>query len=245
VNEQNRLVIISNNLANSATSGYKQENTASQSFRDVLTVKIRDGSDGYANRGIGTMNLGVKIGETYTDFGQGALRQIGGTYDLGISGNGFFPISVTDMNGNQNIRYTRDGNFKLTQDGFLTDSLGNRLQGLSGDIRIPTDATEVAIDRMGFISADGQVIDRITLVDFTDYDYLSKVGDTMYQPVDGATLVAADGLIMQGYIEQSNVNVVSEMVEMITVTRAFEANQKVTQTTDTMLEKSVNSIGKL
>jgi flagellar basal-body rod protein FlgG len=191
------------------------------------------------------MNLGVKIGEVYTDYGQGALRRTENTYDIAISGNGFFPMAVTDRNGNESIRYTRDGSFKLTQDGYLKDADGNRLQGLSGDIQIPVNATNVVIDRMGFITADGQVIDRITLVDFTDYDYLSKVGNTMYQPMDGATLVAADGLITQGYLEQSNVNVVSKMVEMITVTRAFEANQKVTNTTDTMLDKSVNSIGRL
>ncbi len=245
VNEQKRLDVIANNLANSATTGYKQENSTSQSFDDVLAIKIRDGSEFYANRGIGSMNLGVKIGEVYTDHDQGALRQTGNTYDFGISGKGFFPVAVVGADGEQTIRYTRDGSFKFKQDGFVTDADGNRLQGLSGDIQVPMEASTVTVDRMGFVSADGQIIDRITLVDFTDYDYLSKVGDTMYEPVEGATLVAADGLIIQGYLEQSNVNVVSKMVEMITVTRAFEANQKVSRTTDTMLEKSVNNIGKI
>ena len=95
------------------------------------------------------------------------------------------------------------------------------------------------------ITADGVVLDTISLIDFTDYDYLKKFGDNLYEPVEGATTMEAAGAIEQGYTEQSNVNVVSEMVNMIAITRAYEANQKIIKTVDTMLDKSVNSVGKL
>ena len=133
----------------------------------------------------------------------------------------------------------------MTSEGFIVDTSGNRLQGLSGDLQVPTNANSIAVDSMGFVTADGEVIDRIELVDFDNYDYLSKFGDNLYDAVDGATAIAADGTLLQGYLEQSNVNSVSEMVEMIAITRSYEANQKVIKSIDTMLEKAVNSVGKL
>ncbi len=244
-NEQKRLDIISNNLANSATVGYKKESVTNQAFEQMLTLKIRDGSQAYHNQTIGRMSMGVKIGEVYTDYDQGSLRQTGNTYDLAISGNGFFSVKVTDAEGNSSIKYTRDGTFKLSADGYLMDSNGNRVQGSGGDITIPTNATSVAISKDGVITADGVVLDTISLIDFTDYDYLKKFGDNLYEPVEGATTMEAAGAIEQGYTEQSNVNVVSEMVNMIAITRAYEANQKIIKTVDTMLDKSVNSVGKL
>ena len=88
-NEQKRLDVISNNMANSNTVGYKDEKVASQAFDQVLGIKIRDGSQAYHNECIGSLSLGVKIGETYTDYSQGSVRQTGGTYDLALSGSGF------------------------------------------------------------------------------------------------------------------------------------------------------------
>lgn len=93
--------------------------------------------------------------------------------------------------------------------------------------------------------ADGKFIDTLKIVDFEDYDYLNKYGDTMYEPVEGATFKDAAAEIIQGYTEQSNVNVVREMVDMITITRAYEANQKVIRSYDAMLDKSVNQVGTL
>ena len=89
-NEQKRLDIISNNIANAATVGYKEENVTNQSFDEMLTIKIRDGSEAYLDKSIGTMSLGVKVGEVYTDYGQGSLRTTGNTYDMAIEGKGFF-----------------------------------------------------------------------------------------------------------------------------------------------------------
>ena len=93
--------------------------------------------------------------------------------------------------------------------------------------------------------ADGVVIDNIVVRDFEDYDYLNKYGDNMYETIEGAEERETSALIMQGFIEQSNVNSVREMVEMINITRAYEANQKVIQTTDSMLEQVTTSVGRV
>lgn len=244
-NEQKRLDVISNNMANSNTVGYKDEKVASQAFDQVLGIKIRDGSQAYHNERIGTLSLGVKIGETYTDYSQGSIRQTGGTYDLALSGSGFFTVSVTDKAGVVHTRYTRDGRFMLTREGLLVDADGNPVQGENGNIVIDPSAKSVTISDTGVITADGETIDKLQIVDFEDYDYLYKYGDTMYEPVDGATFRDAAAEVIQGYTEQSNVNVVSEMVDMITITRAYEASQKVIRSYDSMLNNAVNQVGRL
>lgn len=243
--EQNRLDIISNNLANSATIGYKQENVTNQSFDEMLAIKIKDNSEAYIERRIGSMSLGVKTGEVYTDYGQGSLRDTGNTYDIAIEGKGFYPIKVTDKNGNDTIKYTRNGSFKRTQDGFIVDEDGNHLQAEGGDLVVPTDSNKVVFAEDGNVFADNNYIDKINLVDFENYDYLKKQGDTMYATVEGAVTMETDAMLRQGFTEQSNVNAVSEMVEMIAITRAYEANQKAIQTIDGMLDQAVNSVGKI
>lgn len=242
-NEQRRLDIISNNLANSATVGYKEENVVSRSFKDYLTIKIRDGSNAYVDEGIGNMNPGVKIGETYIDWGQGSLRQTDNTYDLAIEGNGFFKFKFVDKNGNESYMYSRCGTLKCTADGYITDAQGNRLQGSGGDVKVSVDASDIAIKNDGLIFADGVAGDTIELTDFEDYNYLEHYGDNFYRAVEGAVEKKSDARLLQGYTEQSNVNVISEMVSMITITRAYEAGQKVIQTQDNLLDKAVNSVG--
>ena len=133
----------------------------------------------------------------------------------------------------------------LTKDGLLVDADGNAVQGQNGNITIDPSSKNVSISATGQITADGELVDTLNIVDFEDYDYLKKYGDTMYEPVDGATTKDAEGEILQGYTEQSNVNVVREMVDMITITRAYEASQKVIHSYDSMLDKSVNQVGAL
>lgn len=244
-NEQNRLDIITNNLANSTTVGYKEENVVSRSFKDYLTTKIRDASNNYVDVPIGVMNPGVKIGETYMDWGQGSLRQTENTYDIAISGEGFFALRVVDKNGESSIKYTRCGTFKCTSDGFIVDADGNHLQGKGGDIQVPVDAADIAIKKDGSIWADGVMIDSIVLTDFEDYNFLELYGDNMYNAMPGAVTKPSTATMLQGYTEQSNVNVISEMVSMITITRAYEAGQKMIQTQDSLLDASVNQIGKV
>lgn len=242
-NEQKRLDVIANNIANSATTGYKQEGVTSQSFDDMLAIKVRDYSV-HQNEVIGTMPLGVKIGEVFTNHGQGSVRVTGNTYDLAIEGSGFFKMRVTDTLGNEHIRYTRAGNFTITQEGYVTDADGNRLQSEAGDLIVPTNA-DIVVDKDGTVYANGEAIDKITITDFEDYNYLKKFADTMYEPVDGATEIEAAGAVLQGCLEQSNVNVVKEMTQMIAITRAYEANQKIVQTMDNTLEQAVNNVGRV
>ena len=242
-NEQKRLDVIANNIANSATTGYKQEGVTSQSFDNMLAIKVRDYSVN-KDEVIGSMTLGVKVGEVYTNHTQGSVRSTGNTYDLALDGSGFFKMRVTDMAGNDHIRYTRAGNFTVTQEGYVTDADGNRLQSQAGDLLVPTDA-EVVFDQQGFVYANGELVDQLALVDFQDYNYLKKYADTMYEPVAGATEIEVEGQVLQGFLEQSNVNVVKEMTQMIAITRAYEANQKVLKAMDTTLDQAVNSVGRV
>lgn len=244
-NEQKRLDVISNNLANAATVGYKESDISSKAFDDVLTLKIKDASEPTNSRKIGTMSLGVMPGEQYTNYEQGSLKQTTGTYDLALEGDGFFNLSVTDKAGNVSTQYTRNGSFTMAKDGHIVDESGNYLMGESGAIIVPTNAREIKIDKTGGIYADDEYIDTVKVSDFEDYNYMIKAGDSMYQALDGAVEKESSASIQQGYLEQSNVNVVSEMVNLITTTRSYEANQKMIKTVDQTLDLAVNSVGKV
>lgn len=244
--EQKRLDVISNNVANAATTGYKTLNVTSQSFDEMLKIKVRDRSEDYdRDEYIGNVTLGVKIGQEYSDYTQGSLRQTDNTFDLAIDGDGFFKLRVVDQNGDVHERYTRSGHFTMNADGVVMDVDGNRLQSEAGDLIVPVNAAQIAIDDYGAVYADGELIDTLKLYDFEDYSYLKKYADTMYEPVKGATEKDASGMIKQGYLEASNVNVVKQMTNLIAITRAYEANQKVIQTMDETLDKSVNSVGRV
>ena len=243
--EQKRLDVIANNMANSATVGFKAENVTNQAFKDVMTIKVKDISNGFIDQEIGTMSRGVKIGEVYSDYSQGSLRETGNDFDIALSGKGFFAISVTDAKGNTSTKYTRDGLFTMDRNGNVVDCNGNRLQTESGTLQVPTDASRIAIDSSGNVFADDVYVDTIKVVDFVDYNYREKFADNMYGTVDGAKEIKSNASVIQGYTEQSNVNVIGEMVEMINITRAYEANQKVMQTIDSSLDQVVNTVGKL
>lgn len=244
-NEQKRLDIVSNNLANASTVGFKKDNVTNQSFDNLLTLKIKDSSEAYSDRAIGSMSLGVKLGEVYTDYNQGSLRNTGNTYDLAIEGSGFFNISATDANGNEVIKYTRNGNFTMDQNGVIMDTNGNALIGEGGRLTVPTEASNIVIDQDGSVYADGNYIDKVKITDFEDYDYLVKQGDNLYLPIEGAQEKITAASIHQGYTEQSNVNVVKEMTDIIAITRAYEANQKIIQTIDGTLDLAANTVGKV
>ncbi len=245
VNEQKRLDIISNNMANATTVGFKKEGVTSESFKDVMAIKIRDEAAGWRKEEIGVMSPGVKLGEIYTDYTQGSVRQTDNTYDLAIAGEGFFEVSVKDRNGEEHIRYTRAGQFKITQDGHIVDTDGNNLRSESGELQVPVDAKNVTITENGQVYADGELIDKIVLKDFEDYDFLKKVGYTMYEPVNGAQQKDTTAEILQGYTEQSNVNIVREMVNMIEITRAYETNQRLIKSIDSTLDLAANTIGRV
>lgn len=245
IHQQKRLDTVTNNLANASTNGYKREGVTSIAFREMLGIKIKDLSVPLINEGIGYHSLGVKIGEGYTDYSQGSFKETGNTYDLALEGNGFFAISFTDKRGNESIKYSRDGQFTTDVDGALRTLEGDYVMGESGNIMIPTDASQILVNTLGEVYADGEYVDTLQIVDFEDYNYLKKYGENLYDIVDGAVEKEPDALLRQGYLEMSNINVVKEMVEMITITRAYESNQKLIQSADEMLDKSVNQVGKV
>ena len=243
INQQNRLDVVTNNLANATTTGYKKEGTTSQSFDSLMAIKINDPTNGNINQNIGQISLGVKIGENYRDYSQGSFKNTSGSYDFALSGNGLFSISFTNKTGQESTMYTRDGSFQMAQDGSLVTKDGDFVLGQDGPIVLPTNAT-ISVDETGGIYADGQYIDQFAITDFEDNNYIEQYGENLYSAVDGATKKDATATVMQGYLEMSNVNVVSEMVQMITISRAFESNQKVMNSIDETLQKAV-TLGQL
>ena len=246
INEQNRMDIMTNNLANASTVGYKKEGSTSQSFDDVLTVKIKDQSVGMRNvQKIGIKNPGVKIGENYTNYSQGSFRITGNTYDLALSGEGFFAIEFTNKAGETDTKYTRAGQFTLNKDGYLVTEEGDYvLDTQNRRIRLNT-LIDSSITDDGTIYQNDQAVAKIQVTDFADYDYLEKYGETYYQPIQGAQTIASNAQVKSGYLEMANVQIVSEMVNLISITRAYESNQKVVQTIDDTLDVAVNQIGRI
>lgn len=254
VNEMNRLDVITNNLANADTNGYKKEGATSEPFQTQLALRIKDATAaGLRTKSLGDINLGVKIGETYRDYSQGSFKVTDNKYDCAIDGTGFFAVSFTDKAGNTSVKYTRDGAFTISTDGYLRTKDGDFVlnqngaqsgnPGANNFIQLDPNV-DFSIDGKGFITQNNQVVGQLGLIDFEDYNYLEKYGENLYDLADGGQTVPAQGSIVQGSLEAPNVQIVDEMVTMITISRAYEANQKMIQTFDTMLDKAVNEVGK-
>ncbi len=245
-NEERRMDVIANNMANANTNGYKAEGTSSRAFSKVLGIKINDDSEAYLQRSFGKMSLGVKIGESYRDWSTGSFRVTDNVYDFAIAGDGFFTISMTDRSGTEHIRYTRDGAFTITPDGYLVTKDGDFVLANDGSrIQLPTDQGNPSVDGSGNITFNNEYIATLGMVDFEDYDYLEQYGENQFDAVEGATFKPFSGSIEQGVIETSNVNIVDEMVNLIAVTRQYESNQKMIQTVDNIMDKAVNTIGRV
>ena len=247
LNEQYRLDIMSNNLANADTVGYKKEGSTSQAYSEVMAVKIKDTTENpNTPKQLGNMSLGVKIGETYTDFSQGSFRETGNTYDLALSGDGFFNIEFTNKAGETSTKYTRAGNFTLTKDGYLVTKDGDFVLGENGKIQLSTTAGNTVVSQDGSIYQDGELVAKLKITEFEDTNYLTHYGENMWDAKEGAVAEdATDAKVHQGYLEMSNISVVTEMVNMISIQRQYEANQKLITTYDESLDKSVNQIGRI
>jgi flagellar basal-body rod protein FlgG len=246
INEQNRMDVLSNNMANVTTVGFKKEGTTSQSFDQVLDLKIKDSTIDYnlATRE-GYTTRGVKIGENYVDWSQGSFRITGNTYDLALGGSGFFAVEFTNKAGETSTKYTRAGEFQLDNEGYIVTHEGDYLLDANGKHIKVDPLKETSIDRQGRIMQDGHTIATIQIADFKDYDYLKRYGETYYEPIEGAEFTNADGQIYSGYLEASNVSSVQEMVNLITISRQYESNQKIIQTIDNTLETAVTRVGKV
>lgn len=239
VNSQKRMDVVSNNLANATTTGYKKEGLTTKSFDEMYGIKIKDLTVGHLNQNIGTLSLGAKIGESYRDWSQGSFISTENTYDFALSGKGFFNISFTNKAGETSTMYSRDGSFQMNSEGYLVTKDGDYVLGESGPIQLPTDIDELEVQPTGEIYADGVYVDTFLLTDFEDYNYLEAYGENLYRAVDGATQTESAATVNQGYTEGSNINVVSEMVEMISIAREYESGQKIINAMDDMMGKMV------
>lgn len=241
LNEQYRMDIMSNNLANADTTGFKKEGSTSQAYAEVMAVKIKDLTENpNTPRRLGNMSLGVKIGESYTDFSQGSLRDTGNTYDIALGGSGFFNIEFTSKAGETSTKYTRDGGFTITKEGYLVTKDGDYVLGENGRIQLSTTAGTTVFDRNGDIYQDDRLVASLKISDFEDTNYLTHYGETMWDAKEDAVEIdVEDPDVRQGYLEMSNANVVKEMVNMITISRHYESNQKMLTSFDETLEKTM------
>lgn len=246
INEQNRMDTMTNNLANITTVGFKKEGTTSQSFDDILTVKIKDASVGELNvTRTGIDNPGVKVGENYVDYSQGSFRLTENTYDLALSGDGFFAVEFTNKAGETSTKYTRAGNFTLNKDGYLTTEEGDYVLDENSRRIVLDTLSDSGIRENGDIEQNGVTVATIQVVDFADYDYLQRYGETYFEPIEGAEIIDSDAEVISGYLEMPNVQSVQEMVNLITITRQYESNQKLIQTYDDTMDVAVNQLGRL
>ncbi len=240
--QQNRLDAISNNLANVDTAGYKRDITVSKSFSELLLRRTNlDGvyetpfGSAEAAPVIGKLGLGIETNENYTDFAQGSFRETSQNTDVAFGGKGFFAVETP-----LGERYTRDGNFVIGKEGILLTKDGYPVLGEKGVIHVENDKFTVNEDGVISMQEDSSVVDRFKVVRFDNERYLKKMGQNLYSSNDisGSAHIAEGDerpRFLQGYMETSNVNVVNEMVQMIEVNRAYEANQKTITSEDTMM----------
>jgi flagellar basal-body rod protein FlgG len=242
--QQTQLDVISNNLANVSTNGFKRAHAV---FEDLMYQNLRQvGSSTSEQSTLPTglqVGLGVRTVATARNFSQGSLQQTGNNLDVAIQGNGFFQLTMPDGT----IGYTRDGSFQIDNQGRIVNSGG---LPLSGGITVPANATAISVAADGTVSATipgntaPQSIGTITLASFVNPAGLEPKGQNIYaesaasgQPNAGTAGANGLGSLMQGYVETSNVNVVQELVSMIQTQRAYEMNSKAIQTSDQMLQK--------
>ena len=181
----------------------------------------------------------VAIAEQRTDFSQGEMQHTGNDFDLAIDGEGFFVVQ-----GRQGRRYTRQGSFTLAPNGAMINAAGEAVLGEGGPIQVTGKKIEVTAE--GMVRSEEGEMGRLSLVHFADPRGLSKEARGLYRAPDGATPApAADYRILQGSVEQSNVNPIDAMVTLITLHRQFEAYGKVLQMMDQTTGRMIAEGGRL
>lgn len=240
-----KMDVVSNNMANVNTNGFKKDFVVFEEFSDVLVKRFFDGSD-HSTRPvrIGNMTLYNDIAEVYTDFTQGALEHTGLSTDVAINGDesAFFCVAVP-VNDEFREFYTRDGGFKLDAEGRLVTRDGYIVMGENGVITL--EGSDFIISREGEVIQNEEIIDTLRIRKFANPESLRKYGFNLWTVTDESQDADFEGTIEQGFVERSNVDSVREMVDMITVLRAYESNQKLIQYQDSTLDKAVNDIGRV
>jgi len=246
---QTRMSVISNNLANVNTTGFKRSRAA---FEDLMYQNLgqagaQTSTQTQSPSGL-NLGTGVRVVSTEKQFQQGNLSQTGNAFDMAINGRGFFQIQMPDGT----TAYSRDGSFQLDSQGQLVTHHGYPVQP---GINIPEGAQSVTVSQDGIVSVqiDGQAasqqVGQLQLADFINPGGLQPVGDNLYietsasgAPQTGTPSLNGIGQLEQGMIEGSNVNVVEELVSMIETQRAYEMNSKAISTSDQMLQFITNNL---
>jgi flagellar basal-body rod protein FlgG len=242
--QQMQLDVISNNLANVSTTGFKRANAV---FEDLMYQNLRQvGSSSSEQSQLPTglhLGLGVRTVATSRSFSQGSLQQTSNNLDVAIQGNGFFQITMPDGTTN----YTRDGSFQVDNQGRLVTATG---LPVANGVTVPATARSLAISADGTVTAmipgnsSPQAVGTIALASFINTAGLEPRGQNLFaesaasgQPNSGTPGSNGLGQLSQGFLETSNVNVVQELITMIQTQRAYEMNSKAIQTSDQMLQK--------
>lgn len=222
--------VTANNLANLNTTGYKKDTAVFKSFPEMLMQRVNDQkkTDPQPAVNIGTLGTGAVVDEIITSHQQGALRETSNRFDLAIDGEGYF--TVQNQTGTY---YTRNGSFTVDGQGYLVNSQGDLVLGQNGPVRIGN-STDVVVDAAGNVTVGGARVDTLRIVSIADKAGLTKVGDSLFT---GGQAGGIAGQVKQKHLEASNVNPVTEMVNMITISRAYEANQKVITAHDQTLSQ--------
>lgn len=251
VTQEAKQDVISNNLANVNTVGYKKDNLIAKKFDDVLMQnydKIVNGQN--VRNVIGSLSMGSKIDETYINFNQGTIEATDKDTDFAIEGRGFFTVARNNGIETQNY-YTRDGHFHVNSNGYLVNDMGDMVLGRnvsSGalepiNVIVNGDIASIKCSANGDISLNNTPAYQLEIVDFEDYTTLNKIEDNLYRGENPVQLT--DKKVVQGSLERSNVDVMSEIADMMMTLRTFESNQKVVQALDETLGKTVNEVGKV
>jgi len=241
--QQKRVEVISNNIANMSTTAYsaRRAEFADLHYQQIIPPGAISNADGLvAPTGV-QIGLGVRTAAVIMNREQGSLKQTGGDLDLALEGPGYFELTLPSGEP----AYTRDGSFKKNGDGLIVNSDGFPL---AGDITIPIDARSISINANGDIFAffdgqtDGQQIGSVTLAAFVNEKGLEALGGNLFRETaaSGAALAGRPGdegrgLLRQGYLEESSVDVVQQIAELIEAQRGYEMNSKVITAADQML----------
>jgi len=240
--QMNKMDVVANNIANINTTGFKKDKVVTRAFTEELMLRVHDQSDIRRTVPVGGMSMGLFVDDIFTDFSGGSLQNTGGPLDLAITGEGFFTIMAENAGGQMQEYYSRDGAFTLDSNRVLMTKLGQRVMGQNGEITIPDG--HITINSSGEIYSNDEYVDTLRLTSFSDLHSLRKYKDNLYATTTQSQPIAFTGGIDQGYVESSNADSVREMIDMITTARLYEANSKMIQTHDTILQRVANDVGR-
>ena len=237
--QRKKMDVITNNITNVETTGYKKDQLLSRSFKDMMIERINDPAVVSYSTYVGGQNTGVHIDEVATDFAQGNMEGTERLSDLAIQGPGFFTVNTA-----AGERYTRDGSFGVNSEGYLVTADGNYVMGVSGKIRVGKG--KFTINEQGVVTVNGTPAGKLKIVTFADTKGLRKEGNNLYSNYNSTIAqTTAQTTVKQGYLEGSNVDIAREMVDMIAVSRTYETNQRMVKMIDESLGKAVNEVGRV